>query len=215
MRRQAPDHFAGLDRPPIVVLATAIAAFVAVVVGSSWADRQHSALRDPLSYFGSDAAPAPTLFAVSLGILGAAISWIGYRWLPKRLGVGLVVVGVSAALLALLPLDCSPVDDVCEVVIRAGADSASHDLHGYVGFVLHLAVVATSGAAARLRPFGMSPVATAGAFTLVLASLLPLVLIAVRPFGVGLGASQVVGFSAAGLLALVAGTRFEGDPVRT
>lgn len=190
----------------------AIAVFAVVLVGSSWADGEHSALRDPLSYFGSDGAPAPTFFAVSLGVLGAAISWMGYRWLPRGLGVGLVVVGVCAALLAILPLDCSPVDDVCEVVIRAGADSASHDLHGYVGFALHLAVVATSGAAARLRPFGTSRVAAAGVVALLLASLLPLVLIAVRPFGAGLGTAQIVGFSAAGLLALVAGTRFEGDP---
>lgn len=185
----------------------AIVVFAGVLVGSSWADREHNALRDPLSYFGSDGAPAPMFFAVSLGVLGASICWLGYRWLPTGLGVGLVVVGVCAALLTMLPLDCSPVDDVCEVVIRAGADSASHDLHGYVGFVLHLAVVATSAVAARLRPFGTSSVAAAGVFTLLLASLLPLMLIAVRPFGAGLGASQIVGFSAAGLLTLVAGTR--------
>lgn len=176
--------------------------FIVIVAGSSWADESHSAIRDPLSYFGSRGAPAPTLFAMSLGALGAALVWVGFRRFRRPVGIGLLIAGVCAVVISMLPLDCSPVDDVCEVVIRAGADSVSHDLHGYVAFLLHLVVVLTAAGAARSRPFGTSRLAITGVLVLFVASIFPVVLVLTRPFGAGLGVAQIIGFAAAGALAI-------------
>lgn len=176
------------------------AAFTTVVAVSSWIDEHHSAWRDPVSYFGSPEAPWPTLFAVTLAGLGGAIVWSGRRSPLRYARVGLITIGVCSILLAALPVDCSPVDDACEVVVRAGADSASHDLHGYIGFVLHLAVAVTAGFAASSRPFGIGRLGTTAALVVGLAGLAPVILVLVRPFDAGLGIAQVVGFGAAGML---------------
>ena len=189
----------------------ASAAFGSVVVVSSLRDRQHSLWRDPLSFFGSDEAVAPTAFAVSLVLAGVAIGWLGIRTRHRPTGVGLVAIGAGATVLALIPIDCSPVDDVCELIVRAGADSVSHDLHGIIGLGFHLAVFVTSGVAAFHRSGHRSPTRTALLAAAVAVTALPLLMVSVRPFGPGLGAAQILSFSvAAGIVA----TRVAADSHR-
>lgn len=181
-------------------LVVSVAVFIGVVAASSFGDPEHSWWRDPISYFGSNDAPAPTAYALSLVVVGAMTAAFARTATDGWISAGLTIVGVSAGLLALVPIDCSPVDDACQVIIEAGADSVRHDLHGIVGLLFHVAVLGTAFAAAA-RSRRDSPALRIGRLVAASASVLPVVAVLMSPFSAGLGLVQTVALAAlAGLV---------------
>ncbi len=139
-------------------MAVTLAALATVALVSALADDTHSVLRDPLSYFGSVDAPYPLLFNLALGSVGIAIvHWALSR--RRRTTTAFLLVsgaaGMMIAALAAVPIDCSPVDDLCEVFIRGRVVSVRHRVHGIIAAVLFsslaAAMVATAVAALRTR----------------------------------------------------------------
>lgn len=137
-----------------------VAALLVVIALGDGADGGHAVWRDPLSYFGAARAPYPWAFRFSLAAVGVfAGLWVVAH--ATQLGMVVRVAGGAAALstvgLAAWPIDCSPVDDLCEVLIRGRAVSASHNAHSVFAVVLFVALgviavaVAISNARVGLR----------------------------------------------------------------
>jgi hypothetical membrane protein len=177
-------------------LTLASAFLFGTVALSDIADSQHSVIRDPVSFFGSPTAPYPALFNGGLAALGVStVAWalVWRHRLPTTTWCLLGAIGVLAAFLALWPIDCSPADELCEVLIRGRVVSRSHNLHSVValGFFVSLALLAS---VERLRAnrtrgtIGSQWRRSAAAGATVLAT----ILLVARPFSAGAGVLELV-----------------------
>ncbi len=172
---------------------SAVSLLLAIGIGDQ-ADQGHGVWRDPLSYFGVATAPHPLAFRLTLGAVGIfAVAWVVVH--AVQLGAAVRVASGAAALstigLALWPIDCSPVDDLCEVLIRGRAVSASHNAHSVFAVVLFvaLALIAVIVAVSAVRAGRhLSWALSVGALLGVAASATVLL----RPFAAGSGIAEVV-----------------------
>jgi hypothetical membrane protein len=178
----------------IMAFATA-GLLVAIAVTSDIADRTHSLARDPVSYFGAASAPYPAIFNGSLALLGAAlITWgVGRRVREPRRFLVLVALGIMVLGLALFPIDCSPVDDLCELFIRNRVHSATHRVHALIAVALFATLTALV-VHATVRPWRkkarfstrlMAAVVAFGAILLVAR-------ITIRPFSQGTALAEIL-----------------------
>ncbi len=158
------------------------------------ADSGHAVWRDPLSYFGASAAPYPLAFRVSLAAVGVfAGLWVVAH--AAQLGRVVRLASGAAALstvgLAVWPIDCSPVDDLCEVFIRGRVVSASHNTHSVFAVVLFVALAAIAVAVAMSISRAGLPsgwLGWIGAAVAVVSSAFVLL----RPFAAGSGVAEVI-----------------------
>ncbi len=189
--------------------------FAAVLVFSDVSDPAHEAWRDPLSFFGSPEAPRPQLFNLVLAALGVAVVF----WAAVRAGTGprpalalVAAAGVAMMLLALWPIDCSPIDVFCEVVIRGRAVSDAHVAHSVVALVFFVLLGAIT--VASCWPLVRSGDRRRLAGAVLVVGSLACALVIVRPFSPGAGLTQLVALSCAvGGLALGLSTaRTTGTP---
>ncbi|NNE75100.1 MAG: DUF998 domain-containing protein, partial [Acidimicrobiales bacterium] len=126
-------------------LGLAVLVYAGVLVASDLADEDHALWRDHLSFFGSSEASYPSAFALAQGFLAlAALAWFASRWSELgRSGRILLPMAVLAAMgAAIWPIDCSPSDELCEVIIRNRAVSTSHDVHSLLAIVLFASLAA-------------------------------------------------------------------------
>lgn len=128
----------------VAVWLTATALVLVAALGDA-NDSTHGVWRDPISYFGSPDAPHTTAFNYALGATGLAIVVRSALLLARGPTVPAAlyaIVGLSVALLAVWPIDCSPVDGICEVAIRVRTTSTSHRIHARLGVVLFVTLAA-------------------------------------------------------------------------
>lgn len=184
-----------MHRITSIGLAFSMVALAVALVRSDLADDTHHLWRDPISFFGAPSAPHPGIVNALLATVGVAlVAWSVVRVAGAR-DVRYVLSGAAGALAVLVavwPIDCSPVDGLCEVMIRGRLVSASHDAHSVVGLSLFVLLVAITGVTLwRLRrdwPGGRTMLA---AGCVVIASV-ALVLLVTRPFAAGQAVLEVL-----------------------
>jgi hypothetical membrane protein len=179
----------------IAVLAAAVNLLV-VLVASDVADSDHQAWSDPISYFGSAGAPYPSAFNASLALVGlTTLGWSVTCWWSGRrlLATATTIAGVTLVLLVLWPIDCSPVDDLCEVLIRGRVVSGRHLAHSYVALIFFIALFAVTVIAGRqTRRSSSGAWRRAVASVFIVLSVAALLVIVGRPFGGGSGAAEIL-----------------------
>lgn len=191
-----------VTRPAAVLAGCGVFLLVAWVASAS-ADGAHGLVRDPISYFGADAAPYPGLVNLAIGATGIAmIAWALSRWSswPRPATVLVGIVGASSVLLALFPIDCSPADGLCAALIRARAVTVSHDVHSIAALIL-FAAMSTIAVTAAGRAFvaAPGPAGRLGAVAWMILGVAGTVLLVVRPFGRGAGMVQIMAIVVAAL----------------